>query len=163
MYADDDTNALAAWSLLGPYPEKKIAEHSDEHNDDDNNENNASQPSSAGETDDSDISTSDSEIRLRYGPISNICDGKCGREWSYADEIYACKDCIDVQFDNECLELLKAGTLNKRVCNKSHDFLYVPAWVDELAAQVPKGSVRVGEEIITVEDWLAGIKQRWEI
>jgi hypothetical protein len=47
------------------------------------------------------------------GPVGYNCDGRCGTSWSYADDIYVCRECKDVQFDKGCFDSLKAGTLER--------------------------------------------------
>ncbi|GME27482.1 Neutral amino acid permease [Neofusicoccum parvum] len=102
------------------------------------------------------ISTDESTPR---GPINYICDAHCGYRWTYADDIYQCKDCIDTTFDAKCLEKLKAGTLTRQVCSKDHQFLHVPKWDD--AKKETKGSVRVGDEVLKIDDWVNRIRVRW--
>jgi len=97
----------------------------------------------------------------RSGYLPYSCDGNCGKSWSYADDWYSCKDCLDVQFNAPCLEKLKSGTLKKKICHPSHTFLYVPKWDDEAHKQIPKGSVKVGEEIVTIKEWLDRIRNEW--
>lgn len=95
------------------------------------------------------------------GHLGNCCDGECGTEWPFADDMYYCKDCPDVQFDERCLAKLRAGTLGKKVCNPSHEFLYIPKWDKEAQKHIPKGSVRVGSDVLTMKEWLDRIRKEW--
>ncbi|KAB2569495.1 hypothetical protein DBV05_g11837 [Lasiodiplodia theobromae] len=99
-------------------------------------------------------------------PLGNTCDGNCNKQWAYADDIYVCKDCIDVQFCAGCVDKLRAGTLERQICGRDHAFLHVPKWTDiaaadEAAGGVPKGVVRVGDEVLAIKDWINGIRVKW--
>lgn len=58
-------------------------------------------------------------------PPGYQCDGRCGTHWTYANDMYICKECHDVQFDERCLKLLRAGKLEQQVCSKTHEMLHV--------------------------------------
>ena len=103
------------------------------------------------------------------GPLQLQCD--CHRpecvenrgRFTYANDFYYCKQCPNVQFTPECLTILRQGKMRRHVCNKDHDFFHVPHWDFEKAWRVGKGNVQVGEEIMTVQDWLGGIRRDWGI
>ncbi|KAK0621115.1 hypothetical protein DIS24_g11435 [Lasiodiplodia hormozganensis] len=101
------------------------------------------------------------------GPLTNYCDGSsCNTRWKYADDIYVCKDCIDVQFCSICIDKVRTGTLERQICSREHAFLHVPRWTDIAAADkaaggVPKGFVRVGNEVLAIKDWINGIRVKW--
>jgi tetratricopeptide (TPR) repeat protein len=101
------------------------------------------------------------ETAHRYGNTNFSCDGRCGHIWTFADDIYACRDCVDVQFEAGCLEKLQNGTLERKVCGKTHEFFHIPKWNDEEARQIPRGSVKVGGEIISIATWLDSIRKEW--
>ena len=62
----------------------------------------------------------------RTGNLGCTCDGDCGRRFWYANDLYCCKVCADIQFCQSCLEQVRAGKLKKIVCNANHDWLHVP-------------------------------------
>lgn len=126
MFAGQDDNSLAAWSLIRPNEE-------DEDTD---------------------------AIKELEGPIDYQCDGRCGTMWSYADDMYICRDCADVQFDESCLRKLQEGNLALQVCSKSHEFLHVPKYDDEKVKKIGKENVMVGQEVMA-EDWIRKIKRDW--
>ena len=95
------------------------------------------------------------------GPIGLSCDGRCGTNWTFADDIYVCKDCLDIQFDFNCWRLLQDGQLSKKVCNPKHEFLHVPKFDMEEARRVGKERVRVDGEIVLITEWLRGIRKDW--
>ncbi|KAJ5160763.1 uncharacterized protein N7482_007767 [Penicillium canariense] len=127
MFAGQDDNSLAAWSLLIPNQEDE----------------------------DTDATT---ELG---GPIANHCDGRCRTIWTYANDMYICRECADVQFDEGCLRKLREGTLVRQVCSKSHEMLHVPEYDEEKVKKIGKGNVMVGQEVMPVEDWIQKIKQDW--
>ncbi|OJD18304.1 hypothetical protein AJ78_01680 [Emergomyces pasteurianus Ep9510] len=103
------------------------------------------------------------------GPAYLTCDGKrrCPKWWSFADDLYLCKDCVKVYLCGDCFKKLQAGTLqaicsSKSIaCNKSHEFFHVPSWNDEDARKIPKGHVKVGEEVITIANWLSNVRKEY--
>ena len=108
-------------------------------------------------------------VRVRSGDIHGECDGRCNTRWSYADDMYCCKYCPDVQFDKACLDKLRAGTLNRQICGADHEFLHVPEWSDEAFWEVGFGHVRVdgemvdekrvGGEVVEIEQWLDRLRE----
>jgi thioredoxin-like negative regulator of GroEL len=148
MYSGQDENCLAAWSLIKPdYVEEEREE-----------DENATQATDVPEA----TSPEKAEKRLE-GPLRYVCDGMCGKEWSYPDDIYFCRDCHEVMFDEGCLKKLRDGTLKVRNCQKTHEMLHAPKYDAEELEKVGKGNVKVGQEITRVEDWIQSIKQDWGI
>ncbi|KAL6713602.1 hypothetical protein ACLMJK_009067 [Lecanora helva] len=158
----DDFNALSAWSLCGPNERF--------------NEDGGIQTQDAEESrPEHNIASPKLEatpIAQPAEPMYRSCDGLCDKELTFADSLWFCKVCNDVQFENQCLQKLRDGTLPFYVCSPNHDFLHVPSWVDEYQA-TGKGRVRVGGElidgrrvgdsIVPVEQWLDTIKKDWNI
>ncbi|OAX83845.1 hypothetical protein ACJ72_01802 [Emergomyces africanus] len=120
----------------------------------------------------------EAESRAPYpapSPISDIggmyilCCGErgCNRLWTFADDIYVCKDCAGVYLCKGCLEKLQAGTLQEIcsemsvVCKKSHEFFHVPSWNYEEARRIPNGHVKVGREVITLSNWLDNMRRKY--
>ena len=60
-----------------------------------------------------DLGTLTSPPKLK-GPIGLFCNGRCGTEWTCADDIYFCKDCLDTEFDFNCLRLFQDAQLSKK-------------------------------------------------
>ncbi|KAL9088719.1 MAG: hypothetical protein Q9165_006028 [Trypethelium subeluteriae] len=105
-------------------------------------------------------STSNPAQRLT-GPLHYSCDGQCGRKWTYADDLYICRECIDVQFDAPCVEKLCRGELEWDICDRNHAFMHVPAWNVESAKRAQEGKVLIDGEICKIDAWLESIKQEW--
>ena len=105
-------------------------------------------------------------------PLGYTCDGGCNVTLTYADSVWFCKMCDDVQFDDKCLKRLQQGTLARFVCSPDHEWQLVPSWVDEFQA-TGKGRVRVegelqdgkrvGGRIVPAEEWLDMIREKWGI
>jgi hypothetical protein len=184
MYAVQDNDVLAAWSLITPdKPEEE--DHEVEAQTDgrsvargaesevlpaDPNAHNASsvakEPaqeqnvSYAKST--SSGSTADITRKLK-GPLEYTCDGRCGTTWTYADDIYVCKLCNNIQFDEHCLKKMRVGTLERQICNKNHEMLHVPKYNEQELEMIGKGNVKVGQKIMSVDDWIQGIRNDWGI
>jgi tetratricopeptide (TPR) repeat protein/flagellar motor protein MotB len=95
------------------------------------------------------------------GPLEKTCSGSCGHSWEFADAMYVCRDCLDVQFDKKCWELLTTQKAILNVCHHAHKFLYVPEWKADEQGKVEPGMVKVGDNIVPIEEWLAGIRATW--
>ncbi|KAF2740355.1 hypothetical protein EJ04DRAFT_548404 [Polyplosphaeria fusca] len=151
----DDANAIAAWSLIQPtiddlafYRSRPIPL------------DNTTTPAQAPTPESPDASPPLPKLHLT-GPLFYTCDGRCGKTWTYSDDIYVCRECIDVQFDEPCLERLQCGALVRDICDKNHKFLHIPAWSVESAGRAEAGKVLVGEQEMEVKEWLEGIKRTW--
>ncbi|EGD98293.1 hypothetical protein TESG_05672 [Trichophyton tonsurans CBS 112818] len=105
----------------------------------------------------------DEEDENLLGPLELSCDGDCGREWTWASEFHACKECLDVQFCNDCYNEMKNNGKEMRLCGRNHSFVFVPYCDADTARQVPKGSIRVGNEIIPVHEWVERLRAQWGI
>ena len=92
------------------------------------------------------------------------CDGDCGRRWAYPSEIWTCMDDGGhFQFDDGCYHKLMDGTLNQptKLCDKTHSFYYIPKRDRDYLARIPKGSVQIGDEVVTLEAWKAALKAKY--
>nr|KMM67961.1 hypothetical protein CPAG_04294 [Coccidioides posadasii RMSCC 3488] len=146
-HIENDVNTLAAWSLLGPTIDREATSDCQEIGEETFSEagGSESEAAAAEEDESSEVlsqtdagdeeegedgqsanvsETSPSPSENGYGGgldghLAFICDGGCGHEWSYADDVYPCKDFIDVQFDTACYEKLTAGTLGQKVDTSS--------------------------------------------
>ncbi|CAG8166166.1 unnamed protein product [Penicillium olsonii] len=135
MSAGHDADALAAWSLIVP------------HDDVDTNSDSLDSPS----------------VPKPKGPLTDICDGECDTEWQYADDIYVCRECDYLELDLGCLNKLQNGDLEPHICGKDHKMLHVPSYDPARGKEIGEGNVAVGEEIISVADWLQRIREQWGI
>lgn len=101
------------------------------------------------------------DIKSRKGPFSYECDGGCGHEWSYADNLYVCKDCLDVKFNSDCLEKVRKGELGFNICSSKHEWLHVPQWDDDQHSLLGDKQVKVGETVRSIDEWLNSIRKEW--
>jgi hypothetical protein len=97
------------------------------------------------------------------GPIGYYCGGCCGTKWTYADDMYVCRQCDDVRFDEHCLKQLRAIMLGHTVCNKNYEILHVPKHDEKELERVGKDNVKVGQKVKSVKDWIQGIRDDWDI
>ena len=131
--ASDNTNALAAYTLVTP---KWIPEDA------------ASVPKASGGG------------PLPVGSASRwfiCCDGECGTYAEYgAEEFYTCISCVDKAFCRDCHKLLMEGSMEINICGKDHGFLFVPT-----VEPFKKGTVPVGKVFMDEKEWLAKLRQEW--
>ncbi|KAI9370382.1 hypothetical protein BJX61DRAFT_96710 [Aspergillus egyptiacus] len=134
MFAGDDIDALAAWSLTAP--------------------------SNVTEADNGSGNHERNEHELEDCMIG-YCEGACGTAVTFAGNFYVCKACYYVHFDEICLHKLRAGTLKEKVCSPEHDMLHVPACDPSERKRIGKGNVKVGEDIVPVEEWIQRVRRDW--
>ncbi|OQD79098.1 hypothetical protein PENANT_c062G09607 [Penicillium antarcticum] len=137
MYVGEDDDCLAAWSLIVPTTDTK--------------------------SDEDEESLDGGSSQDPNGPLYAACDGKCGTRWTFANDIHACRECDDVQFDLACLNKLRKGTLEINVCGKDHEMIHVPAYDAVKMEKIGVGNVKVGEKIMSVDDWIKRLKEDWGI
>ncbi|KAF7559874.1 hypothetical protein G7046_g4295 [Stylonectria norvegica] len=90
------------------------------------------------------------------------CDGECGTEFELASEFWTClSDSGAIQFDDGCYQKLMAGTLERDVCHKDHDLIWVGKRDAEKMDAIPKGSVLIDGRIATFEEWKNEIRARY--
>ncbi|OJD37796.1 neutral amino acid permease [Diplodia corticola] len=99
-HMDDDENALAAKSLIGPLQRDWM---------------------------NPDIANDIAEIKYLRGRLKSSCDN-CGYQWTDVSGMHICRDCIRTIFCADCVRRLKNpdDTIEHRVCDPSHQFLVVP-------------------------------------
>lgn len=106
---------------------------------------------------------------------SHRCDGFCNRPWNHENALYLCRYCYDTAFCEDCLAKLKRGerlfSFGGFLCNKNHDWLYLPKrekreWLECLKGNVRvggkfEGGVHVNGELVAVSKWLDNLKREW--
>ena len=164
MHVGDNLNALSAWSLYGPR---------ERHTNDEPEQ--ASQNPNAhpeGETQDIDVKASAAGAWASPEPLPFYCDGRCNKSFTYADSLWFCKVCYNVNFCDECLWKVQTGTLPCYVCAADHEWLLVPSWVDEYKATgkgrvrvggVFKDGKRVGGGVVGIDKWLDTVREEWGV
>ena len=173
---DDETNAGAAWCLAVPEKKDTTDENSGgqpttvaDHNG--TSSQNEQQARSGAEPDLTDnetsvyhqeMASSPQEVQLE-GPLSNFCDGLCDKRWTYADDMWVCKDCADIQFHPACYDKLKNGTLERRVCNPLHHHFYIPPFRKEQWLATPADQMWVDGNLMPKKDWVEKIRVDWKI
>lgn len=167
---DDEINAIAAWALA--LPDKDIYDSSLVAETDPVLATGDEQQAQGGakyDADDLQTSSDGTETELSdkkpelVGPLANYCDGHCGKEWSYADNMWICKDCADVQFDPLCYEKLKNGTLKEKVCSPLHYHFYVPPFDRDRWLATPEDQMWVDGSLKPKKDWAEKIREEWKI
>ncbi|ETN43323.1 uncharacterized protein HMPREF1541_02482 [Cyphellophora europaea CBS 101466] len=97
------------------------------------------------------------------GDLDYGCDGYCGVDWAYSDDMYVCKDCLDVMFCKDCIQKLRVGSLEDNVCNPKHRFLHVPPFDMNEAQLRGKDYLRVKAEKVPIAQWLSQVRKDWEL
>ena len=109
---------------------------------------------------DEDSETDSSGLR---GWLNSYCDG-CGSGWTYVDDIYCCKDCVDVQLEPDCYAKLNAGELDPTVCAKGHEHLHIPPFEEAKRRDLAiRDMVVVGDTPMPRTKWLESIRQQWGV
>lgn len=105
--------------------------------------------------------TDDDEAEDLLGSAAFSCNGRCGKTWTYADDLYMCKDCLDTHLDSVCHKKLKNGTLGVAICDISHQHLHVPP-LDIQEWRVRKAETMVvGGQVIASSEWIKKIRVAW--
>ncbi|KAH7027119.1 hypothetical protein B0J12DRAFT_358165 [Macrophomina phaseolina] len=128
-HMDDDENALAAKSLIGPLQRKWTR---------------------------SDSADSLTEITYLRGRLKSSCDNQCGQKWNYATDMHVCRACIRTIICGKCLQQLRNGTMEYRLCDKNHEFLEVRTF-----DQAPGEHVWVGGNLETIQKWKGEVRSKY--
>ncbi|KAJ5981977.1 hypothetical protein N7451_012077 [Penicillium sp. IBT 35674x] len=134
MFAGHDADALAAWSLITPDDATASTEN---------------------------LTPSDTTEHKLERPLIYMCYGGCGTYWTFANNFYLCRECDYVKFEQRCLDDMRNGKL--KFCNKDHEMLHVPAYDPAERWRIGDGNVKIGEEIVSVSEWLQRIRKEWGI
>ncbi|KAJ5982082.1 hypothetical protein N7451_012182 [Penicillium sp. IBT 35674x] len=134
MFAGHDADALAAWSLITPDDATASTEN---------------------------LTPSDTTVHKLERPLIYMCYGGCGTYWTFANNFYLCRECDYVKFEQRCLGDMRNGKL--KFCNKDHEMLHVPAYDPAERWRIGDLNVKIGEEIVSVSEWLQRIRKEWGI
>ena len=103
-----------------------------------------------------------------------ICDGICGKTSEVPDGIYACRYCLNTDFEAGCYRLLVEDKLPMNICDSQHEFFRRP----DMGRPTPKGVLFVGggcddgtgtgeggkgDRYIRETDWLAELRRVWDL
>ncbi|KAJ4305532.1 hypothetical protein N0V90_001063 [Kalmusia sp. IMI 367209] len=92
-----------------------------------------------------------------------ICDA-CDAPWKdILADCWVCKHCLCVQLCSPCHQKLLVDELSPLVCNKDHEFLYLPKFDDALWSSVPDDIILVGGKSTPRDQWLNQFRERWEV
>jgi hypothetical protein len=169
---NDNVNALAAWSALSPLRAKE-GRHTQHGNTSPINNGTAEHAAIAGATKndealDKDNSHDESaEVDQDSDDLTSSlglgCDGRCGRRWDYADDLWVCRDCLRVQLDPECFEKLRRSELPITICHPKHEYLHVPPFNLNAWKAMNPADLQVGSEVVSRDAWLSMLEQEWGI
>jgi hypothetical protein len=78
-------------------------------------------------------------------------------------DCWACRNCLCVQLCTPCHKTLLDDDMDPLVCNKQHEFLYLPKFDAEQWSSMPDGMILVGGNLVAQEQWLDHIRERWDV
>ncbi|KAL2433848.1 hypothetical protein ABEF95_011185 [Exophiala dermatitidis] len=161
MYYGDKESALAAWSLIGP--DEFTQQQEDGEVDDERNDGGALSVTSQRLVPPKGMEPK-TPFRKPEGNLIYKCDGgTCQHMWTYANDMHICMDCLDVMFASPCHELHVRNALEIKVCDPTHEFLYVPPWDEMEAKGRGPGRVRRAGTTVPVSDWISEIRREWSL
>ena len=94
------------------------------------------------------------DIYLPWG-----CDGKCKRRDEEWQELHFCEICLDSTcFCDECIKLVKSGTLPFRKCDAKHTFYQAYPPIKEVQGVA---TVETEGKILPRKEWLEALRKEW--
>jgi tetratricopeptide (TPR) repeat protein len=92
-----------------------------------------------------------------------LCDS-CRQSWTHMlTDCWACRNCLCVQLCTPCHEKLLADDIDPLICNKEHEFVYLPKFDDEKWSSVPDDMILVGGKLVAREQWLNQFREKWDV
>ena len=89
------------------------------------------------------------------------CDGKCIRPVEDWQEVHICEICPDYTcFCDECIKLVKAGTLPFRKCDEDHTFYQAYPLSEEIR---DVATVRTEGKVLPRTEWLETLRKQWVV
>jgi tetratricopeptide (TPR) repeat protein len=145
MFAGQDVDCLAAWSLVVAGIDQEIA------------------PDSSDAGPDSSDSETASQLSVGLEPVGYLEPCYACTIRQRPENFYICRECENMAFDESCYTKIREGTLEANACEKDHDMLHVPPFDPVQHKRIGRGNVLVGEEIMPVTEWLQRLKEKWDI
>ena len=88
-----------------------------------------------------------------------VCDGRCNRQVEDWQELHFCEICTgDTCFCDECIKLVKTGTLPFNKCDAGHSFYQAYPVSPDLQ---DIATVRTGGEVLPRTEWLQALRNEW--
>ncbi|KAK7413792.1 hypothetical protein QQX98_007359 [Neonectria punicea] len=151
----DIPNTLVAWDMMAQIRQIKMAEYERELVAWD-------EKHAAEANEDTESRTSDLTLEPMEPQKPNInlgfCDGYCTTFFEEPAGFWSClTESGQTNLCEDCYAKLQDGTLEPEVCDESHEHLHMERKAETIAA-IPRGSVAVGDRIVTLEEWKQEIK-----
>lgn len=152
LAAGDDENVIAIAHFCGAYEEEPDPGDSNETPNNETDE---------GAVDTGESNNANTGTTISIAPGSIKCDGSCNRIFYQYDNFSVCRYCYNVGFCENCLSLVKSGTLPLNLCSKEHEWLVIPP--------KPRGMPSGGSKILVggvptnLEDWKNGLRKKWQV
>ena len=188
LAAGDEVNAMAVFHVLKPYKKTNKAEVDDEEPGQNESrataekpeftgtEGNEAKEKSSGEVNQTkmeekpntagkDEATSKDIIAAAREAFPEeeflypwYCDGPCERQFPSYSYAYVCRYCL-CDFCEDCLNVVKNDTLEIKVCNIRHEWLYV----SPPKQTVGENEIIVGDVVMTLEDFKDSLRKEWHV
>lgn len=152
LAAGDDENVIAIAHYCGAYEQEQNPVDSIET------------PTSETDEAATDINESDNANNgtiISIDPGSIKCDGSCNRIFYQYDNFSVCRYCYNIGFCENCLALVKSGTLPLNLCSKDHEWLVIPPKPRGMPSS--GSNILVGGVLSNIEEWKSGLKKRWQV
>ena len=116
-------------------------------------------PDNGVDTDSAEMTTQIKQFDDLFTDFPWGCDGDCRRRVEDWQELHFCEICTDFTcFCDECIKLVKNGTLPFRKCDASHTF-YQGYPLSETTRDV--ATVRTEGKILPRTEWLEALRKEW--
>ena len=90
-----------------------------------------------------------------------VCDGDCKRRVEDWQELHFCEICSGYTcFCDECIKLVKSGTLPFRKCDASHTFYQAYPLSQEMQ---DVATVMTEGKILPRKEWLEALRKEWVV
>lgn len=80
--------------------------------------------------------------------------------WKACDGMIECRHC-NMDFCSDCHQMLVRGELQKKVCGQQHAFVTVPYLKPKQVFKL--GEIVVDGKVVTLEQWKADIKNKYNL
>ncbi|KAJ4354781.1 hypothetical protein N0V95_003554 [Ascochyta clinopodiicola] len=95
------------------------------------------------------------------------CAGDCDWSWDGRKDLdrdlYLCRDCAHVRFEESCYKKLCSGLLEQTACWKKHKLTKVPKTMLRDRDKIITGHVIVGGKVEKVDTWIAAARRQYDI
>ena len=126
----------------------------------DNADDNAVAPDDKIDIDSAEMTTQIKQSDDLFTDFTWECDGDCKRRVEDWQELHFCEICSDTCFCDECIKMVKTGTLPFRKCDASHTFYQAYPLSQEMQ---DVATVMTEGKILPRKEWLEALRKEWVV